>query len=221
MPPPSIAEYLITVLGAIKDINNQEGLLPYHKLCVMSAVVPLAKANLSVLTTAIFEGIIMKDKITFVIDSFWSKVSSFVHSLVLPYAIPILSFSSPVIFHTLGEEELIPLLVGTEAAQPNLLIQEISEASMDYLFTMAPDAADVIGMLDDMAYRFGWKRAGLVLETQLDTEDVLNSHQIETKHTKYVALAGSQPKFCERDLIDIKMSECCPSPPPPPPPPPP
>lgn len=84
---------------------------------------------------------------------------------------------------------MFTLLAGVEATQPDLLlIQEIYE---DYLFTMAPDATDVIRVLDDMAYRFGWRSVGLVLDIAPDTEDPLDFHIFQAKNVKYVAWENS------------------------------
>jgi hypothetical protein len=102
---------------------------------VKLVIVPVfLQANLSTFTSAIFNEVIQDENITIVIDGFWNQVSSFIHSLALPYGIPIITFSTPRIFHKLGEEALFDALRGISMAPPRLLmVTEKTSHDPEYL----------------------------------------------------------------------------------------
>ena len=180
-----VSEYLITLLDTVSRLNNRRDLLPYHKICFRS-VLTTAIPDFSILTSSVYEECIERNEVTVVIDMFWREISSYIHAALLPYAIPVLSFASSGRFQDLNVDQIRMILQGskTETDTNQLEIEQIMTASNEYLFTMAPERARVVDMLDNLAGYFGWRIIGLVTVENTFFGEVVHTHEIHATHAK-------------------------------------
>lgn len=166
--------------------NNEPNILPYHQICLRS-IITTPLPDFSTLTTAIYEECIEQDDITIVIDMFWSEISSYIHAVLLPFSIPVLSFASTGRFHDLNIESISMILQSDETVTDTnqLNVKQILTASDKYLFTMAPERAKVIELLDILANYYGWRMVGLVTVENTFFEEIIHSHHtIHAEHAR-------------------------------------
>lgn len=178
----SIAEYLITLLNTLNNINNDASILPYHRICLKS-VLTSPVTDLTILTSALYEQSITQSGIVIVLDMFWSDISSYIHAALLPFAIPVLSFASSGRFHDLDISTISRMLQGleTEDDRNQLHIEQIQTVSNRYLFTMAPERDAVVQLLDNVAIEFRWRTVGLIT---MDHHILPTAYTIRTRQTR-------------------------------------
>ena len=124
---------------------------------------------------------------------FANEVASFVQALILPYSIPVMTFSKPTQFHRIKSPTITTILerhvafnLERRRRQAPFQLNQLLVAADRYLFTMAPDSAKIFQLLDNLANHFGWKQVGLVTAESRIFEEEINTHlDIHSQHTRY------------------------------------
>lgn len=113
--------------------------------------------NVSVLTSTVYEQCIDQDDLSVIVNVAWGEIATFIHEILLPYGIPVISFSQPGNYHTLSVNSIIDMFQENHS-------QSVTDIEQDYLFTMAPNNSLVFQALDALAIHYNWKTIGLIIE---------------------------------------------------------
>ena len=122
-----------------------EDILPYHRICFRSAIAdPIP--NLSTITSTVYQQCIEQDDLAVIINVSWGEIASFIHEVLLPYSLPVVSFTLQGNYHNMPVDKVLDVLQDKVRQK-----QGIEE---DYLFTMAPSGTDF----------YNWRKIGLIFE---------------------------------------------------------
>lgn len=148
-------EYIISLLEILDDVNNMEEILPYHRLCFRSAIAdPIP--NLSTITSTIYQQCIEQDDLAVIINVSWGEIASFIHEVLLPYSLPVVSFSLPGSYHSMPVDTVLDVFQDK--------VRKTQGIEEKYLFTVAPSGSMVLKTLNALADFYQWRKIGLIFE---------------------------------------------------------
>lgn len=144
----------------------------------MRAAIADPVPNLSTITSTVYQQCIEQEDLSVIINISWGTIASFIHEVLLPYSIPVVSFSLPVSYHRLSVDTIIDVLKEKHISRKNF--------EQEYLFTMAPNSEMVLKVLNVIADHYGWRKVGLIVEDHgLIRSNRFIKFQSRLKRTRY------------------------------------
>ena len=168
-----LAEYLISLWIAAREINDNPTILPHHQICLQLAASP----DITQIIADSLEDIIHSD-IPVVIDAAPSTWLGTLQGQLLPHELPIVRYATGQMnFAT--TEELIRVfqdLPATYGFGQQINSDYLQILINQFFFSVGPDTTVPIKALCGLARGLGWKHIGIIVAnseaTEVDTQQV-------------------------------------------------